>query len=141
MSTEVNKAVVRRFFEVTNIAFMEGLADQRLAPGYRLRFNSMPEMGREEATSFYRSFFTAFPDLEHDIQDQIAEGDRVATRIVVRATHQGDFMGMPATGRVVEIRTINVHRIVDGRIVEQWVISDGVGPLQQLGALPQPTAA
>ena len=141
MSTEDNKAVVRRYFEAMDSAETIGMVDALLAPDYRLRFDSMPEMGREEMLPFVQGFFTAFPDLKHDIRDQIAEGDRVATRIVARATHTGDFMGIPPTGKAIEIQAIDIHRVVDGRIVEQWVISDGVGLLTQLGVMPQPAAA
>src|SRR6478735_7107792 len=133
MSTEDTKAVVLRYFEAMDSRGTIDLVDELLAPRYRLRFDSIPEMGREEVIPFVQGFFTAFPDLKHDIQDQIAEGDRVATRIVVHATHQGDFMGIPATGKPIEIKAINIHRLENGRIVEQWVISDGVGLLQQLG--------
>ena len=140
MSAEENKALVRRFFDTVNSFDLAGLADALLAPGFRLHFDSVPEMDRDQAATFFQDFFAAFPGIRHEIQDQLAEGDRVATRIVVRGTHGGAFMGIPPTGRDVEIKAINIHRIADGRIAEQWVVSDGVGFLQQLGVLAAPPA-
>jgi predicted ester cyclase len=58
--------------------------------------------------------------------------------MVARGTHGGDFMGMPATGREIATAAICIHRVEDGRIVEQWLVSDGVGLLQQLGMMPVP---
>jgi steroid delta-isomerase-like uncharacterized protein len=140
MSAEESKAFVRRFFDTVNSFDLAGLADELLAPDYRLRFDSVPEMDRDQAVRFFQAFFAAFPGITHVIEDQLAEGDRVATRIVVRGTHGGDFMGIPPTGREVAIKAINIHRVVDGRIVEQWVVSDGVGLLQQLGVMAAPAA-
>jgi len=140
MSTEENKAVVRRFYDFANAFDLTALNGELLAPEYRLSFDSAPVMDRDQAMGFFQAFFAAFPDITHEIQDQLAEGDRVATRIVVRGTHGGDFMGIPPTGRAVEIKAINIHRVADGRIVEQWVVSDGVGLLQQLGMMPPPAS-
>jgi steroid delta-isomerase-like uncharacterized protein len=140
MSTAESKATVRRFFDIVNAFDLNGAGAELVAPEYRLHFDSAPEMDREQAVAFFEAFFAAFPGITHEIQDQIGEGDRVATRIVVRGTHGGDFMGIPSTGREVEIKAINIHRVAEGRIVEQWVVSDGVGLLQQLGVLAAPGA-
>jgi steroid delta-isomerase-like uncharacterized protein len=138
MSTEESIAVVRRYFALVDANELDRLADEVLAPDFRLHFDSSPEMGRDQGIEVLQMFLTAFPGITHDIQDQFGDGDRVATRLVARGTHRGDFMGMPPTGREIAIRAINIHRVAGGRIVEQWVVSDGVGLLQQLGAMPAP---
>ena len=86
----------------------------------------------------------AFPDTVHLIQDQIAEGDKVMTRVIGRGTFLGEILGLPPTGKVIEISGISVHRLAGGKLVEHWAQADLLGFLQQLGALPppgQPTAA
>jgi steroid delta-isomerase-like uncharacterized protein len=138
MSTEENIAVVQRYFDLVEANDLDRLVDEVLAPEYRLHFDSNPEMDRDQAAGALRASLTAFPGIRHDIQDEFGEGDRVVTRVVARGTHGGDFMGLPPTGREVEIRAIYIHRIADGRIVEQWLVSDGVGLLQQLGVMPAP---
>lgn len=138
MSTEENIAVVRRYFALVEAGEIDHLVDEVLAPDFRLHFDSNPEMDRDRAVGALRASLTALPGIRHDIQDQFGAGDRVATRIVARGTHEGDLMGLPPTGRDVEIRAIYIHRVVGGRIVEQWLVSDGVGLLRQLGAMPAP---
>lgn len=83
-------------------------------------------------------FEAAFPLYELIAEDMIAEGDRVAVRATVRGTHQGEFSGIPATGRRVEIPVFLIYRLEDGLIVEHWIQADVLGLLQQLGALPAP---
>lgn len=78
----------------------------------------------------------AFPDGWHEIQDQMANGDTVITRLVGRGMHRGDFVGIPATGRDVTMEGISIHRVVDGKIVEHWAQVDDVALLGQMGVLP-----
>ena len=137
MALEENKAIVRRFFAALDDQDVDGVAAM-LAPDYRLHFDGNPEMGREAGIGFFGAFLAAFPDITHQVQDQIAEGDRVATRIVVRGTHQQELMGIPATGNEMSISATNVLRLDQGKIAEHWVNSDGIGMLVQLGAMPPP---
>jgi steroid delta-isomerase-like uncharacterized protein len=137
MSTEENKAVVRRFFAALDDQDLDAVA-ALLAPDYRLHFDGNPEMDRAAGTGFFGAFLAAFPDITHQVQDQIAEGDRVATRIVVRGTHQTELMGIPATGNEMSISATNVVRIDHDKIAEHWVNSDGLGMMMQLGAIPPP---
>src|SRR5688572_920314 len=96
MSTEENKAVVRRFFAALDDQDLAAVGDA-LAPDYRLHFDGNPEMDRQAGIGFFGAFLAAFPDITHRVEDQLAEDDRVATRIVVRGTHQREMMGIPAT--------------------------------------------
>jgi predicted ester cyclase len=80
----------------------------------------------------------AFPDTMHTIEDQVAEGDKVVTRLRGRATFTGEILGIRPNGRVVEIGGIIIHRLKDGKLVEHWAISDQLSFMQQLGAIPAP---
>ena len=78
-------------------------------------------------------FFAAFPNFEYTNEDTIAEGDKVVTR----GTHEGDFMGIPATGRTVEIAVKHIARISAGKMVEHWGLIDRLSMMQQLGIIPE----
>jgi len=79
----------------------------------------------------------AMPDYNVSIDDLIAEGDRVAARFTMRGTHTGaDFLGLPASGRKINVTGISIFRIADGKIAEHWANEDALGLLQQLGAMP-----
>jgi predicted ester cyclase len=138
MAANGNKEVVQRYFALVNDGQLDTLSEELLAPEYRVHSNSAPVLDRSGTISLIERFLAAFPGLHHAIEDQFADGDRVASRIVVRGTHQGDLMGLSPTGKDVEFNAIYIHRIVDGRIVEQWVVSDSMGMMQQLGAIPAP---
>jgi len=78
----------------------------------------------------------AFPDISFSIEDMVAEEDKVALRAIGRGTHQGPFRGMPATGKKVELSVIGIGRFANGKMAEVWRISDRLGMMQQLGAIP-----
>ncbi len=82
------------------------------------------------------AFRTAFPDMHFDIENVIREGDQVVSYWVATATHEGDWLGIPATGKKIEYAGVNIFRIACGKIVESWGIADHLGLLQQLGGLP-----
>jgi steroid delta-isomerase-like uncharacterized protein len=77
-------------------------------------------------------FESAFPDFCYEVEDVISEGDKVAVRDVFRGTHEGDFMGIPATGNSVTMEAIHIFRFEDGRISEHWVARDDLGMMRQL---------
>jgi predicted ester cyclase len=84
----------------------------------------------------------AFSDSHYTVEDQIAEGDKVATRPTWRAIHSaGDFQGLPPAGKQVVVLGISIERIQDGKIVERWVSYDQIGMMQQLGLIPPPQAS
>jgi predicted ester cyclase len=80
----------------------------------------------------------AFPDLHFTVEDQIAAGDRVVTRWAGTGTHEGEFQGIPPTGRKVRISGIDIDRFASGKVVECWPEVNELGLLQQLGVLPAP---
>jgi steroid delta-isomerase-like uncharacterized protein len=137
MVQEDNKAVVRRFFAALDAQDIDAVGDL-LASNYRLHFDGNPEMDRAGGIGFFGAFLAAFPDIRHQVQDQLAEGDQIATRIVVRGTHENEMMGIPATGNEIAISAINMFRIDEGKIAEHWVNSDSLGMMIQLGVVPPP---
>ena len=142
MSTESNKALVRHLVDEVqnrgNIAAMDEIA----APTF-VNHSAPPGMSsdREGLKQLTLLFRQAFPDGVMTVEDMLAEGDLVATRKTFRGTHQGEFMGIPPTGRHVAIGLIDIVRVVDGRVVEHWNVVDNLGLLQQLGVLPSPGQA
>ncbi|HKZ86060.1 MAG TPA: ester cyclase [Anaerolineae bacterium] len=142
MSTEENKAFARRAYD----AFNQGLRTGNLAAldeviaGNMVDHNPAPGQGPglEGAKQVFTQFFAAFPDLQFTVEDMIAEGDKVASRITARGTHKGDFQGIPATGKQVMQTGIDILRIAGGKIVERWGEFDNLGLLQQLGVVPPP---
>ena len=143
---EENKALFMKFVdEVMNKGNME-LVDELLAPGF-VEHEEMPTdlpEGREGLKVFLTMFRGAFPDLKVTVHDLIAEGDKVVARQTWRGTNEGEFMGMPATGRTVEFNVIDVLRIEDGKAVEHWGVTDQSAMMRQLHpeammkAMPKP---
>jgi predicted ester cyclase len=92
--------------------------------------------GREGVKGSIRALHTAFPDLHLAVEDSIALGDMVWLRLHATGTHEGPFMGTPASGRPIDITVIDVARVVDGRLVEHWGVADRLSVAQQIGLVP-----
>lgn len=82
-------------------------------------------------------FHAAFPDVRWTIDDMVAEGDRVAMRLTMTGTHDGEFFGIPPTGRRVEVGGTHIVRIQDDRVAEHWGHNDDLGLMRQLGAIAE----
>jgi steroid delta-isomerase-like uncharacterized protein len=94
--------------------------------------------GLEEAEQFVAMIKTAFPDMSATVEDVVAEGDKVVTRVTIRGTHQGEVEEYgPTTGRRVESQGLCLQRIEGGKIVEEWNSYDNLSVLQQLGLAPE----
>jgi steroid delta-isomerase-like uncharacterized protein len=141
MSQETNKALVRRVFEDAMNQRRLDLLDELIAPTYVNYDMPAPAPGPEGLRQVVSMFFTAFPDMQITLDDVIAEGDRVSTRGSFRGTHQGEFMGIPATGKVISVQYQDHWRLENGRAVENWVRLDLLGLMQQLGVVPTPGQA
>jgi steroid delta-isomerase-like uncharacterized protein len=138
MSTEEQKTVIRRWIEAWNTKDMDA-AVELLAPDYVRHDANLPEVvGPQAQRQFLEGVFGAFPDLDLRPDQLIAEDGLVTVRHVVRGTHRGEFLGVPATGRVVTFQAVDIFRLTGNKIVEQWVVIDALGLLQQLGAIPNP---
>lgn len=135
MSAENHKAVVRRLFEEVmkgNLA----VADELIAEDYVQHSIFGIPNGRESFKQFFLAFAAAVPDAQFVVEDVIAEGDKVVTRLTVTGTQTGTLQGIPPTGKKFTMKGIDIFRLVDGRIVEHWDAVDQLGMLQQLGAIP-----
>ena len=144
MLSETNKAVVRRFFEEVWNKGKLNVLDEIIAKDHVSSGpGSLPGLptGPEGSKQFVTVYRNAFPDVHFTIDDQLAEGDQVVTRWTGHGTHQGELVGIPATGKSSTVTGITENRIVDGKIVESWNIFDQFGMMQQLGVIPTPEVA
>ena len=111
------------------------LVDRFVAEDYR-NHNAFVADGREANRQFWAAFFTGLPDLSATMEDLVMSGDRVVGRFVYRGTHTGELMGIPASGKPVEMRSIDIWRAEDGMFVEHWDELNLMEMFQQMGALP-----
>jgi steroid delta-isomerase-like uncharacterized protein len=142
MSTEENKALVQRsydeFFNKANLA----LVDQFHTGDFVGHIPGLPPVqGLEALKQIASGYFSAFPDLHITLEDIVAEGDKVMTRVSWRGTHKGAFLGISATGKQVRVTGMYEYRIAAGKIAEWWDSSDNLGLMQQLGVIPAPGQA
>jgi steroid delta-isomerase-like uncharacterized protein len=139
-SAQENKAVSRRVAEEIFNGGKLDLADELYAPDYVLHDPSLPEdlHGPEGLKQYAAMNLGAFPDVRVSVEDQIAEGDMVVTRWTATGTHTGELLGIPPTGRRIEISGITINRYSGNRIAEDWYQSDDLGMMQQLGVIPSP---
>jgi steroid delta-isomerase-like uncharacterized protein len=138
MSNESNKAVSRRFHELFNANQLDQIRDELFTAESVIHFSGMPTMNIEAFKQVGQMFRAGFPDLITKVVDQIAEGDKVVTRIVSTGTHTGVFQGIPATDKPIRVEGIIIERFANGRIVERWDQFDQMGMMQQLGVIPAP---
>jgi steroid delta-isomerase-like uncharacterized protein len=96
------------------------------------------EPGIASVRAFYHAFWAAFPDVAIAADDMLEQGDKLACRFTCRATHDGAFMGVPATGKRIEFSGITILQFRNGRCVERWSQADFLSVLQQIGAIPAP---
>ncbi len=137
MSTEQNKAVVRRFVEEVLSQGNLALIDELFASDYTNYGFGQP-FGREGFLAVLGQFRSAFPDLRFTIEDMVAEGDRVMIRGTARGTHRGEFNGIPPTGKQITVSLMTDYRLANGKIVEDRPLTDMLSLLQQVGAVPAP---
>jgi len=137
MSTaEENKALVRRFYAEIDKGNIDAM-DELVAEDYV--DHSPPPIpglkpGREGLKQAFRLFWEATPG-RHQVEDQVAEGDRVVTRLTAFGKHEGDLPGAPRTGHDLKMSSITIHRIADGKLAEKWAEKDMLGFLQQIGVI------
>jgi predicted ester cyclase len=140
-SAEENKALIRRFWEEASRRGLQAVLDEFLAPDVVSHppgsASPSPVRGLEAWKRFTAAQFGAFPDLAVTVEDLISEGDMVGARVTARGMHTGELMGLSPTGRQVAFTGMEVFRIIEGRITEQWGEFDTLGLLQQLGTMPQ----
>ncbi len=136
--SEQNKSLVRRYLEQTINAGDVAAFDEFTSRDYIGHMTGVPVFDHETHKQLLTAFRAAFPDLQVTIEDLIAEGDKVVSRSTYTGTHRGEFQGMPPTGKGFTISGMNITRIADDMIVEDWTVLDMLGMLQQIGAVPAP---
>jgi predicted ester cyclase len=140
MSPEQNKAIARRIpLEIFNQGKLD-LADEIFAPDYIEHAQVPPgfPMGIPGLKLFVAQVRAAFPDFRYTIEDELAEGDKVVLRLTASGTQQGEFAGIPATGKRATWGEIHIATMQGGKLTEHWVNLDQLGMLQQLGVIPAP---
>jgi len=135
--TEENKKVVSRFIEEFKNNANHDIVDELFTPGFVHHFKD-PRLppGPQAIKLIGQSIVAGFPDVQATAEDLLADGDKVIERTTARATHTGEFNGIPATGKQVVWTEIHIYRLEDGKIAELWSEIDLLGLLTQLGVLP-----
>jgi steroid delta-isomerase-like uncharacterized protein len=136
---EKNAAAMKRFYEEAVNKGNLKLIDELVAAEF-VDHEEFPGMkpGREGLKEFFAMFRAAFPDLQFQVNDLVAKGDKVWAYITIRGTHKGLFMDMAATGKKIEVKGFDVIRFVNGKAVEHWGLTDSMTMMMQLGAIPTP---
>ena len=133
---------IRRLYELINAGDIDGFG-QQLAEDFAER-NEVPGIPPTKAgvVQYFRMLMAAFPDFRMEVEDVIASGDKAVARLRVTGTHQGEFMGIPATGRSANVDLIDITRFGDdGLAREHWGVVDQLAMMQQLGVIPAPPPA
>src|SRR4051794_30222375 len=148
MSLDENKALVRRAYDGFSQRDLT-VIDEVFSESYTSHFPGQEStVGREPLRAVLQSFLDGFPDLEFTIEDQLAEGDKVATRWTAKGTHDGEFRGFPPrthgiapTGRTIHFAATDIYLIKDGLIEVEWNTLEQLDVMIQLGVVPTPAAS
>ena len=135
-------ATMRRVYELISAGEIDGFAEH-LADAF-VEHEETPGLGQGKAgvEQLFHTYLAAFPDMRMEPEDVLASGDKVVARVRATGTHQGEFLGMPPTGRRIDIQLIDIIRFGDdGLAVEHWGVLDALAMMQQLGAIPATAAA
>lgn len=138
MEAAVNVELVRRLFEAWNQRDLEAYA-ARHDPGCLVHGLAPEPVDVAGLLAFYDTIWAAFPDAEVVLEDVVADLDRGAYRYTLRGTHQGELLGVAATGRPVEMAGQTFCRFGGGKVAERWQSADTFGLLQQIGGIPAPS--
>lgn len=128
-----NKAVVQRYWDGKWNQRRPETLDELQTQDVVYHGTSMSMNGIDEYKQAYQMYLSAFHDTHIEVEELIAEGDRVMSRVSLRGTHSGELEGMPPTGRTFTVTLFTVFRLEEGRIVEEWEILDELGMMHQLG--------
>lgn len=139
MSLEQNKTLMQRIYdEVVNEGKLD-LIDELMADDF-IEHEAFPGLseGREGVKQFLSMIRSAFDGFRMDVEDLIAEGDKVVAHITLKGTHSGEFMGIAGTGAAINVPAVDIIRFANGQAIEHWGVTDGMAMLDQLGALKEP---
>jgi steroid delta-isomerase-like uncharacterized protein len=141
VTLEANKQIARRFIQEVFVEANPDAVDELAAEDFTPHsWGDMPP-GRGSLKAAQRRVTHGLSDASMTVEDIIGEGDKVVVRLTARGRHDGEFMGMPASGREYTISETHIVRIADGKVAEHWRDADMLGMMQQLGALPAPTGS
>jgi hypothetical protein len=139
MSIKENKELVRRYLSADANEIQKDKAkgkDGYHSPEFKLHM-AMGDMNLKEYLQLMDTLVSTFPDCKYNIDDIIAEGDKVVGRYHFTGTHKGAYQGIPPTGKKVKTEGIGIFKISGGKLVEAWFAADTMGMMQQLGAIPK----
>jgi steroid delta-isomerase-like uncharacterized protein len=137
-----NKQVVRQFIELHDRQDLERVEQLVSITNYLLYYSGMPPMDWDGHKKLYLGIIKAFPDYSHNLEDMIAEGDKVAVRLNITGTHKGEFHGILPTGKKVSFYETDFLTIINGKITEEKATADMMALMQQIGAaMPTPSSA
>jgi steroid delta-isomerase-like uncharacterized protein len=135
-------STMRRLYELLSAGDVDGFGEH-VAEDF-VEHEEMPGLdpSKEGVEQMFRMYLAGFPDLRMEAEDVLVSGDKVVARVRATGTNQGEFMGMPATGKSVDVQLIDIIRFGDdGLAHEHWGVFDALGMMQQLGAIPAPANA
>jgi steroid delta-isomerase-like uncharacterized protein len=142
MSDKNKDIVLRQWYQELWDKWNISAADTLFTDNYRLHLpGSAAALDRDATKGVVKMFSVAFPDLQHTVDEMVAEGNTVAARWSVQGTHRGDFQGIAPTGEQVKVSGTTVHHMENGKITETWLTFDTMDLLQQLGAVPRAAEA
>lgn len=129
-----NKGLIRRFYKEVYVDWNMALVDEVVSPQFTS--HDWPENGPTGPQAFrdyYSAIRSAVPDAHYEVDDLIAEGDRVVVRWRLLGTHKGNFAGIAPSGKAITLRGIAIYRVEGGKLMERWVVADLHGVLEQIG--------
>ncbi len=134
MSTKTNKEIIQRFVEFINTA-NEELSKELISKDAVFYAPTSPEplRGPSGYMEVLRMMRSGFPDIQWAVEDMVIENDIVAIRFTLQGTHQGDFFGIPATGKSIKVNAMNFYYFQEGQIIKEYGQPDIFGLLQQIG--------
>lgn len=131
-----NEETMRCTYELLSAGDVDGFG--RLLSDDFVEHEELPGLspGKDGVLELFRAYGVAFPDLRMEVLDLLASGDKTVARVKATGTQEGEFMGLPPSGRAVEVQLIDIMRFEDGLVAEHWGVMDMLSMLQQLGAVP-----
>ena len=131
------KSLVRHFYDAVGAGNLS-VIDELVADDFvdREAFPGL-EPNKEGVKQFFAMLRSAFPDLNMEVREMLADDDLVSVRVIATGTHEGDFMGMSSSGRRIEVQVFDILRIRNGQVTEHWGLMDAMTMMQQLGGMPE----
>jgi predicted ester cyclase len=137
-----NKELVRRFYKEVYVDWNMALVDEVVSPLFTSHdWPKSSSTGSKGFRDYYSAIRSAVPDARYEVDDLIAEGDKVVVRWRLLGTHKGDFRGIAPTGREIELKGIAIYRLDGGKLMERWVVSDLHGLLEEIQGSSPPQAS